>query len=113
MNSSVSRRDDIPIRLYRRLTPLSWRLTAAIAERDSLGAALVIALARDTDRVRIDYATSPEAFAGLERQRAVGDIFQGRHADLRRVGPQRRPHRGDNRLGVLEGPTQHRRLGVQ
>lgn len=44
------------------LRPLSWRLDA---DHGHLGAPLVIALPADVDRVRIDYATSPEAF-GLQ-----------------------------------------------
>lgn len=60
------------------LTPLSWRLAEPIAGRDYLGSALVIALARDTDRVRVDYITSPEAY-GLQwldgRQTRSGEPF--------------------------------------
>ncbi|MCA1779420.1 MAG: M1 family metallopeptidase [Xanthomonadaceae bacterium] len=47
------------------LTPLSWRLAGADPEQAYLGSALVIALKSATDRVRIDYTTSPEAF-GLQ-----------------------------------------------
>ena len=47
------------------LEPLSWRLTEPDEERGYLGAALVIALEPGVDEVRIDYATSPDAF-GLQ-----------------------------------------------
>ncbi|MGK7296513.1 MAG: M1 family metallopeptidase [Candidatus Wenzhouxiangella sp. M2_3B_020] len=47
------------------LEPLSWRLTTPDEERGYLGSALVVALEPGVDRVRIDYATSPEAY-GLQ-----------------------------------------------
>jgi len=47
------------------LTPLSWRLAEPMPGQEPLGSALVVALEAGTDAVRIDYATSPEAF-GLQ-----------------------------------------------
>ena len=47
------------------LTPLSWRLAESDPERGYLGSALVIALEPDVDTVRIDYASSPDAY-GLQ-----------------------------------------------
>jgi len=61
-----------------RLEPLSWRRGAGIAGREYLGTPLIIALPGDTDRVRIDYATGPDAF-GLQwldaQQTTSGEPF--------------------------------------
>jgi len=60
------------------LEPLSWRLAAADPEREYLGSPLIVALRNDVDRVRIDYATSPDAF-GLQwldgQQTTSGEPF--------------------------------------
>lgn len=76
-------RDVNQVRSNGELAPLSWRLgeTPLDAEgrpRNYLGQALIIALPVDTDRVRIDYASSPDAF-GLQwldsRQTSSGRPF--------------------------------------
>lgn len=76
-------RDVNQIQASGELAPLSWRLgeTPLDADgqpRDYLGQPLIIALPGDVDRVRIDYASSPEAF-GLQwldsRQTSSGQPF--------------------------------------
>ncbi|GAB4168406.1 MAG: M1 family metallopeptidase [Wenzhouxiangellaceae bacterium] len=47
------------------LRPLSWRLGSVKPDQPWLGAPLIIALGDHTGRVRIDYATSPQAY-GLQ-----------------------------------------------